>query len=185
MFSCPSWVEPAFRVTSPVIDDRAALNQMVTLSLLDLYVNVNYDGRMEPTTETAVSPSTLFSIGDLASELGISTRTIRYYEERGLIAPQRTDGGQRIYTRRERGRLKLILRAKLAGFDLAEVKEVLEIYDAAPSETAEKVQAVKLIEMTHRRLAEIRETIAELSNLQESLEEHLVYLHELAGTAVS
>lgn len=122
-----------------------------------------------------------FSIGELAQELDISTRTIRYYEERGLIAPQRTEGGQRVYGRRERGRLKLILRAKLAGFDLEEVKEVLHIYDALPSEVAERTQALRLIGMTERRLAEIDATIAELNELRGALQGHLHTLNAMAN----
>lgn len=123
----------------------------------------------------------LFTIGDLAQELGVSTRTIRYYEERGLLDPQRTSGGQRIYTRRERGRLKLILRAKLAGFDLEEVRNVLQVYDALPAETAERVQALKLIDMTERRLQEINNTIDELNQLRDALTDHLAELHRMAG----
>ena len=121
------------------------------------------------------------SIGDLAQELGISSRTIRYYEERGLIKPQRTNGGQRIYTRKERGRLKLILRSKVAGFDLEEVKQVLEIYDAHPNETGQRIQARKLIEMTHRRLNEINQKLTELTELQDLLIGQLDVLHQMAG----
>lgn len=122
-----------------------------------------------------------FTIGELAQELDITTRTIRYYEERGLLAPQRTDGGQRAYTRRERGRLKLILRAKAAGFDLEEVREVLEIYDTKPNQEGEREQALKLIGMTERRLTEIDEKIAELVALRDGLATHLETLHEMAS----
>lgn len=122
-----------------------------------------------------------FSIGELAKELNITTRTIRYYEERGLIKPERSNGRQRIYTRRERGRLKLILRAKSAGFDLQEVKEVLEIYDVMPSDTAERIQANKLIDMTRRRIAEIDAKIAELTALRQALTDHIIILHQMAG----
>ena len=66
-------------------------------------------------------PSKRFSISQLASELKISTRSIRFYEERGLIAPQRTSGNQRIYGKRDRARLKLILRGKRFGYSLIEI----------------------------------------------------------------
>ncbi len=121
-----------------------------------------------------------FTIGDLAQELGITTRTIRYYEERGLIAPQRTNGGQRTYTRKERGRLKLILRAKYAGFDLSEVQQVLDIYDTQPNEMGERQQALKLIEMSTRRLDELDTKISELQELRTLLADHLETLHQLA-----
>ncbi|MCA9929428.1 MAG: MerR family transcriptional regulator [Anaerolineales bacterium] len=122
-----------------------------------------------------------FSIGELAKELNITTRTIRYYEERGLIEPERGNGRQRIYTRRERGRLKLILRAKAAGFDLEEVKDVLEIYDIMPSDTAQRIQAQKLIDMTNRRIAEIDAKITELTKLRQALIDHAATLRQMAG----
>jgi DNA-binding transcriptional MerR regulator len=125
-----------------------------------------------------------FSIGDLAKELGVTTRTIRYYEERGLIQPERSNGRQRQYTRRERGRLKLILRAKAAGFDLEEVKEVLEIYDVMPSDKAERIQANKLITMTNRRISEIDAKINELTKLRRALSDHIIILHKMAGNSL-
>ena len=73
----------------------------------------------------------LFSIGELAHQLGTTTRTIRYYEECGLISPQRTDGNQRRYTRKERGRLKLILRAK-GSFSLEEIRELFKDFSYNP-----------------------------------------------------
>lgn len=126
-----------------------------------------------------------FTIGELAQELDITTRTIRYYEERGLLSPQRTESGQRAYTRRERGRLKLILRAKAAGFDLEEVREVLEIYDTKPNQEGEREQALKLIGMTERRLTEVDEKIAELVALREGLAAHLEILQEIASNGRS
>jgi DNA-binding transcriptional MerR regulator len=126
-----------------------------------------------------------FAIGELAQELDITTRTIRYYEERGLLSPQRTDGGQRAYSRRERGRLKLILRAKAAGFDLEEVRDVLEIYDTKPNQEGMREQALKLIGMTERRLTEVDEKIAELIELREGLATHLDTLHEMTNNGRS
>ena len=139
---------------------------------LDVNVKDNYHISMSPTS---------FTIGDLAQELGITTRTIRYYEERGLIKPQRTSGGQRIYTRKERGRLKLILRAKYAGFDLNEAQQVLDIYDTQPNEIGERQQAIKLIDMTTRRLDEIESKLSELTELRDLLADHLDDLYQMAG----
>ena len=118
-------------------------------------------------------PEPTFSIGDLASELGVTTRTIRYYEERGLIAPQRSNGRQRIYTRKDRGRLKLLLRAKGIGFDLEEIKEVFQIYETNPTDIGEQQQFRKLHEMLTRRLAEVRQKKAELEQLEATLENYL------------
>ena len=66
-----------------------------------------------------------FSIGELSREFGVSTRTIRFYEDKGLLSPCR-NGQTRIYDSRDRVRLKLILRGKRLGFSLAEVAEIAE-----------------------------------------------------------
>ena len=66
----------------------------------------------------------LYGIADLAREFGITARAIRFYESKGLLAPPRVNGG-RVYTRRERGRLRLLLRAKSIGFSLAEIKRAI------------------------------------------------------------
>jgi len=117
-----------------------------------------------------------FTIGELAKQLGVSTRTIRYYEERGLITPERSNGGQRVYTRRDRGRIKLILRAKTSGFDLEESKEVLDLYDILPSDKVEQAQAEKLESMVTRRLEELDIKIDEKTRLQNDLREYLASL---------
>ena len=72
-------------------------------------------------------PERLYGIAELAGEFGITARAIRFYEAKGLLMPPRVNGG-RVYTRRERARLKLILRAKSIGFSLAEVKQFLNLY---------------------------------------------------------
>ena len=119
-----------------------------------------------------------FTIGELAKQLGVSTRTIRYYEERGLITPERSSGGQRVYTRRDRGRLKLILRAKASGLDLEESKEVLDLYDILPSDKVEQAQAEKLESMVIRRLDELEAKIEEMSLLRDDLKEYLASLRQ-------
>lgn len=113
-----------------------------------------------------------FTIGELAEELNVTTRTIRYYEERGMITPGRTDGGQRFYTRRERGQLKLILRGKAAGLDLSEIKEVVEMYDVLPENQIASAQGKRIIELIDKRVAEIDQKVSELTELKESLLEH-------------
>ncbi len=76
------------------------------------------------------------TITDLAREFDITTRTIRFYEDQGLIAPHR-QGQARIYHARDRVRLKLILRGKRLGFSLKEIAEILDLYDADPSEVSQ------------------------------------------------
>ena len=82
-----------------------------------------------------------WTISQLAEEFGISTRTIRFYEEKNLIAPDRTPGGHRIYLKRDRARLKLILRGKRFGHSLEEIAEMIGL---APEAKGEREQ----IEMT-------------------------------------
>lgn len=111
----------------------------------------------------------LFAIGDLARELGTTTRTIRYYEECGLISPQRTDGNQRRYTRKERGRLKLIFRAKEA-FTLDEIKQLFEIYDEHPDELGEQQQFIRLCQMMENKIAQINNQMGELVKLRSEIQ---------------
>ncbi|MHB8780113.1 MAG: MerR family transcriptional regulator [Candidatus Geothermincolia bacterium] len=109
-------------------------------------------------------PQDLFSISELAAEFGITPRAIRYYEEVGLILPLRSSPtAQRNYDRRARARLKLILRGKRFGFSLSEIKEMIELYDADPTE---REQLRRTIALGARRIAEIDEMIGELEELK-------------------
>ena len=78
----------------------------------------------------------VYSISDLAAEFDVTTRTIRFYEDQGLIAPLR-QGTRRLFRPRDRTRLKLILRGKRLGFSLAEILEIVDMYDAAPGESGQ------------------------------------------------
>lgn len=86
-------------------------------------------------------------IRQAAKELGVTHRTLRFYEDQGLIEPQRI-GQTRVYSRREMGRMQLILRAKRLGFSIREIKEFLDLYDADP-EQAEQTRHV-LAKVRHR-----------------------------------
>ncbi len=112
----------------------------------------------------------IYSITDLSKEFNISTRTIRFYESKGLICPARA-GGTRVFYRGDRARLILILRGKRLGFSLKEIEEYLSLYDA---EKGNKVQVEKLHELVNQRLEklngqmqDIKTTISELSELKE------------------
>ena len=107
-----------------------------------------------------------YTISDLATEFEISPRTIRFYEEKGLISPKRTKGNQRKYARRDRARLKLILRGKRFGYSLDEIAEMIGMTDVNMSE-AEQIE--KSLAYGEKKLAEIRERIRELDLLQEDL----------------
>lgn len=77
-----------------------------------------------------------FTITDLSREFDVTTRTIRFYEDQGLIDPERR-GQARVYRNRDRVRLKLILRGKRLGFSLREIREIIDLYDADPSEVSQ------------------------------------------------
>lgn len=117
----------------------------------------------------------LFAIADLAKEFGISTRAIRFYESKGLLSPERV-GGTRVFRRRDRARLILILRGKRLGFSLRDISEYLSLYDAQ-SQTA---QVHLLVEMVDQRLAllqsqmaDLNTTLAELSEIRKLAAERL------------
>src|SRR3954452_19869705 len=84
--------------------------------------------RESPSRAAPAAPPATFSIGELAREFGLTTRAIRFYEDCGLIAPQRA-GRNRVYTARDRARLTLTLRGKRLGLKLAEVKELVDMYE--------------------------------------------------------
>ena len=101
------------------------------------------------------------SIGDLARELDITPRAIRFYEDEGLLSPRR-DGGRRVYSKRDYVRLKLILRGKRLGFSLAEVREMLELYDSASDERPQLEKFAAALAARREQLERQREEIDEV-----------------------
>jgi DNA-binding transcriptional MerR regulator len=118
----------------------------------------------------------LYSIGDLAGELGISPRAIRFYEDQGLLAPRRI-GGNRIYSARDRARLQLILRGKRLGFALADIKELLDLYDVDRNHLeqlrATLVKGRARIAELERQQQEIAQTLAELRAIGSHIEDSI------------
>jgi DNA-binding transcriptional MerR regulator len=111
----------------------------------------------------------LYSIGDLSGEFSVSPRAIRFYEDQGLLQPQRI-GGNRVYNHRDRVRLSLVLRGKGLGFSLADVKELLDLYDVDPEHLEQLKAAVakgqQRIADLERQRADITETLKELRELE-------------------
>ena len=116
------------------------------------------------------------SIAELAREFGITTRTIRFYEDRGLISPRR-DGQRRIYGSRDRVRLRLIMRGKRLGFSLEEIREMIDIYDVDRSEIAQLRLVLEKISERQASLSQQRQDIVsmldELGTLKERCSELL------------
>lgn len=94
----------------------------------------------------------------MAKEFGITTRAIRFYEDQGLLAPGR-DGISRVYSNRDRVRLKLTLRGKRLGFSLGQIKELFDIYDSARGEQAQLHQYLDLLAERRALLQQQREDI--------------------------
>ena len=116
--------------------------------------------------------SITYSIGDLAREFDLTTRAIRFYEDMGLIQPQREGPGgrNRVYSARDRTRLKLTLRAKRLGLSLTEAREIIDLYDS-PRDTGVQLEKFLAVLAQHRKQLE-----AQMTDLQANLDE--VKTHE-------
>jgi DNA-binding transcriptional MerR regulator len=111
--------------------------------------------------------ATTYTISDLAREFDLTTRAIRFYEDMGLLQPQRTGPGgrSRVYTPRDRTRLKLTLRAKRLGLSLTEAREIIDMYDS-PRDTGPQLKKFLAVLAAHRK--ELEEQMADLvANLDE------------------
>jgi DNA-binding transcriptional MerR regulator len=115
----------------------------------------------------------LFAIADLAREFGISTRAIRFYEAKGLLTPERV-GSTRIFRRRDRARLILILRGKRLGFSLRDISDYLSLYDA---DRTQRQQVNLLVEMVDERMLMLEQQLADLETTLSELRE----IKKLAG----
>ena len=102
--------------------------------------------------------STTYSISELAREFGVTTRTIRFYEDEGLLSPRR-EGTNRIFSQRDRVRLKLALRGKRLGFSLAEIRELFELYDVSRDEHKQLEEFLQRLERRRAHLEQQREDI--------------------------
>lgn len=109
-----------------------------------------------------------FSITDLSREFEVTTRTIRFYEDQGLLAPERR-GRTRIYHRRDRARLMLILRGKRLGFALGEIRYLLDLYDQAQDEKPQLRELLNALSQKRAALeaqkADIEALLAEMDSL--------------------
>jgi DNA-binding transcriptional MerR regulator len=100
-----------------------------------------------------------FTISELAQEFALTTRTIRFYEDEGLLAPRRA-GQARIYGERERVRIKLILRGKRLGLSLTEIRELLDLYDVSKSERPQLIKFLEVLAARRAMLKQQQEDIA-------------------------
>jgi DNA-binding transcriptional MerR regulator len=118
----------------------------------------------------------LFAIADLSQEFGISTRAIRFYEAKGLLNPERV-GGTRVFRRRDRARLILILRGKRLGFSLRDISDYLTLYDAQSQTAQTKLLVAKVderLDLLERQKADLETTIGELREIKKLAGEQVV-----------
>ena len=123
-----------------------------------------------------------YSIGDLSREFRVTTRTIRFYEDQGLLSPAR-DGQNRIYRARDRVRLKLILRGKRLGFSLKEINKLIELYDAPEGETGQLRSFIEKIRARRGELLAQKHDIEQVLDELDSLEQRCAALLEPARDA--
>jgi len=118
----------------------------------------------------------LFAIADLAREFGISTRAIRFYETKGLLTPERV-GSTRVFRRRDRARLILILRGKRLGFSLRDISDYLSLYDADRTQRAQVNLLVEMVDermrMLELQLGDLQTTLGELREIKKLAGERL------------
>ncbi|KAA0013668.1 MerR family DNA-binding transcriptional regulator [Billgrantia pellis] len=109
-----------------------------------------------------------YSIGELARMFEVTPRTIRFYEQEGLLAPERR-GQTRIYHEKDRVRLKLTLRGKRLGFSLAEIREVIEMYDAMPDGNARQLR--RLLEILADKRNNMERQLEDIRLMQRELDD--------------
>lgn len=111
----------------------------------------------------------LYTVTQLGAELGVTVRTLHFYEAQGLITPRRA-GNTRVYSQRDRGRMILILRGKRLGFSIREIKEYIELYDMDPIHELQTKALLKAIQSRRQKLAEqqaaLTQTLAELQEIE-------------------
>src|SRR6476646_2787832 len=137
-----------------------------------------------PTTDAVGSPAAVaagergptWSIAEVADEFGVTHLTVRHYEELGLISPERR-GTARVYHRRDRTRLNLILRGKRLGFPLEEIRKIVDMYDEQPGEAGQLTYLLdqigdRRLELERRR-KDIEDSLTELDDLERRCREDL------------
>jgi DNA-binding transcriptional MerR regulator len=128
-----------------------------------------------PSSPAAALPQpdgAVFTIRDLARECGVTARTLRFYEEKGLVTPRRS-GQERLYSRRDRARLKYVLMGRNVGFSLDDVREILDLYDIGDGQTTQLMVArdkfAARIAQLEQQKAEIERVLDELRRASDSV----------------
>lgn len=123
-----------------------------------------------------------FTVRELADELGVTTRTLRFYEAEGLVSPRR-DGTNRVYSQRDRARLRLILRGRRFGMSVAECREIVDMYDGAASSERRQLELLlarmdEIATELRVRQSDIRRTLAEIGDVAAQCRSRLAELDQ-------
>lgn len=121
-----------------------------------------------------------WTVGELASELGVTTRTLRHYEAEGLLRPERA-GQNRVYSAGDRARLRLVLRGRRFGMTLAECREIVDMYDGAASSERRQLEILlarlgDIAEDLQARQADLRRTLDEVAEVADQCRSRLADL---------
>jgi len=138
-----------------------------------LFIHVPSDAALSSDAEN-------FTITDLALAFNVTPRAIRFYEDQGLISPER-QGQNRIYSRRDRARLAWILRGKRVGFSLAEIREMLDLYDAGDGRTKQRRLT---IERCRERIGVLEEQRADIDDMIDELQRFVAILEDMVPSTV-
>jgi DNA-binding transcriptional MerR regulator len=123
-----------------------------------------------------------WTVGELAAELGVTTRTLRHYEAEGLLSPQRNKQN-RVYSARDRARLRLILRGRRFGMTLAECREIVDMYDGAASSEQRQLTTLlarldEIVADLRHRQDDLRRTLTEVTDVAEQCRQRLAELQD-------
>jgi DNA-binding transcriptional MerR regulator len=121
-----------------------------------------------------------WTVGELAADLGVTTRTLRHYEAEGLLRPERI-GQNRVYSARDRARMRLILRGRRFGMTLAECREIVDMYDGAASSEQRQLTTLlgrldEIVADLRHRQDDLRRTLAEVTDVAEQCRQRLAEL---------
>jgi DNA-binding transcriptional MerR regulator len=126
---------------------------------------------------TSSTQARTWTVGELAEDLGVTTRTLRHYEAEGLVTPRRA-GNNRVYSARDRARLRLILRGRRFGMTLAECREIVDMYDGAASSERQQLTTLlgRLDDIAadlRRRQDDLQRTLAEVDDVAQRCRQRL------------
>jgi DNA-binding transcriptional MerR regulator len=125
----------------------------------------------ESSSDDHLSPKSVFTIGELSREFGVTLRALRFYENKGLLSPQR-DGLNRLYSQSDRNRLALILKGKRLGFTLGEIRQMIAVEednDDLKNLALSREKCVEQIALLQKQKAELEEGLSELYRIQAQL----------------